>query len=129
MTSLAMMLTCFLDGPPVDAHGDGEVDDVVLLDVPPTVIHVIELSSDSSQHSVSVSFESMTSSALRAAGLQLHATDSDDETAMSTAPLSPARDPTPLHVPERIPEPDSVPFGQPDIAPLVPEPIPVPLDC
>ncbi|MFS7935971.1 hypothetical protein Hanom_Chr05g00409851 [Helianthus anomalus] len=105
------------------------VDDVVVLDVPPPVIPVIELSSDSSLHSVSVPFESMTSSALRATGLQLHATDSDDDTAMSAAPLSPARDPTPLHVLERILEPDSVPFGQPDIAPLIPEPIPAPLDC
>ncbi|MFS7935973.1 hypothetical protein Hanom_Chr05g00409871 [Helianthus anomalus] len=82
MTSLAMTFTCFLDGPSADAHGDGEVDDVVVLNVPPPVIHVIELSSDSSLHSVSVSFESMTSSALRAAGLQLHATDSDDDTAI-----------------------------------------------
>ncbi|KAM0014273.1 hypothetical protein Hdeb2414_s0016g00495781 [Helianthus debilis subsp. tardiflorus] len=58
-----------LDGPPADAQGDGEVDDVVILDVPPPIIPVVELSSESSLHSVSDSFESVTSSALRAAGL------------------------------------------------------------
>ncbi|KAJ0522009.1 hypothetical protein HanRHA438_Chr10g0455251 [Helianthus annuus] len=31
----------FLDGHPADAQGDGEVDDVVVLDVPPLVIPVI----------------------------------------------------------------------------------------
>ncbi|KAJ0722095.1 hypothetical protein HanRHA438_Chr08g0345801 [Helianthus annuus] len=65
---------------------------------------------------------------LVAAGLQLYATDSDDDTAMSAAPLSPALVPTPPHVPEPVPEPDLVPFGQPYIAPLIPEPIPAPLD-
>ncbi|MFS7996832.1 hypothetical protein Hanom_Chr12g01134451 [Helianthus anomalus] len=86
----------FLDGTPADAQGDGEVDDVVVLDVPPPAILVIEISSDSSLHSVADSFESVTSSALRAAGHQLHATDSNDDTAMSAAPSSPVRAPTPL---------------------------------
>ncbi|MFS8024311.1 hypothetical protein Hanom_Chr16g01461751 [Helianthus anomalus] len=61
----------FLDGPPADAHGDGEVDNAIVLEVPPLVIPIIKLSSDSSLHSVSNSFESVTSSAVRAAGLQL----------------------------------------------------------
>ncbi|MFS7899527.1 hypothetical protein Hanom_Chr13g01206081 [Helianthus anomalus] len=117
----------FLDGPPADVQGDGEVEDnVAILDVPPPVIPVVELSSDSSLRSVSDSFESVTSSALQVVGLQLYANDSDDGTVMSIAPLSPARDPTPPHDPETVPEPDPVPFGQHDIAPLIPDPIPAP---
>ncbi|MFS7948731.1 hypothetical protein Hanom_Chr06g00563341 [Helianthus anomalus] len=65
----------FLGDPLVDAQGDGEVDDVVVLEIPPHAIPVIEISSESSLHSVADSFESVTSSALRAAGLQLYATD------------------------------------------------------
>ncbi|MFS7948732.1 hypothetical protein Hanom_Chr06g00563351 [Helianthus anomalus] len=42
---------------------------------------------------------------------------------MSTAPSSLVRVPTPPHVPEHIPDPDPVPFGLPDIAPLIPEPV------
>ncbi|MFS7929513.1 hypothetical protein Hanom_Chr04g00333381 [Helianthus anomalus] len=90
----------------------------------------------------------MPSSSLQAAGLQLNATDSDDDTAMSAAP-SPVRDPTPPHDskpspmldlvpfgqpdvapidPEPVLDPDHVPFGLPDIAPLIPDPIPAPVD-
>ncbi|KAJ0765839.1 hypothetical protein HanPI659440_Chr08g0308311 [Helianthus annuus] len=118
----------FLGDPPVDAQGDGEVDDVVVLEIPPPVIPVIEISSDSSLHSVADSFESVTSSALRAAGFQLYTTDSDDDTAMSAAPSSPVRVPTPPHVLERIPDPDPIPFGLPDVAPLIPEPVIAPFD-
>ncbi|MFS8034200.1 hypothetical protein Hanom_Chr17g01578431 [Helianthus anomalus] len=116
------------DGIPIDDIfcGDGEVDDVVVLDIPPPAIPVIDISSDSSLHSVVDSFESVTSSALRAEGLQLYATDDDD--AMSVAPSSPVRAPTPPHFPERIPDPIPVPFGILDIAPLIPEPITTPLD-
>ncbi|MFS7997806.1 hypothetical protein Hanom_Chr12g01146241 [Helianthus anomalus] len=113
---------------PVPLVGDGEVDDVIVLGVPPPVIVVIELSSNTSPDSVSDSFESVTSSALRAAELQLHATDSDDDTAMSVAPLSIARVHTPPLVLEPVPEPDPVPFGLPDIAPLILEPTPAPFD-
>ncbi|MFS7893602.1 hypothetical protein Hanom_Chr00s001006g01671281 [Helianthus anomalus] len=84
----------FLDGPPANAQGDGEIDDDVVV----------------------------------AAGLQPYATDYDDDTATSIAPLSPARVPTPPHDPEPVPEPYPVPFGQPDVAPLVPEPIHAPID-
>ncbi|MFS7906049.1 hypothetical protein Hanom_Chr01g00054791 [Helianthus anomalus] len=106
--------------------GDREIDDDVVV-VPPPTIPVIELSSDSSLHSVSDSFESVTSSALRAAGLQLYATDSDDDTAMFAA-LSPARpDIAPID-PEPILDPGHVPFGLPDIAPLIPEPVPALFD-
>ncbi|KAJ0716559.1 hypothetical protein HanPI659440_Chr13g0514061 [Helianthus annuus] len=59
----------FLGDPPVDAQGDGEVDDVVVLEIPPPVIPVIEISSYSNLHSVADSFGSVTSSALQAAGL------------------------------------------------------------
>ncbi|MFS7987438.1 hypothetical protein Hanom_Chr11g01022691 [Helianthus anomalus] len=115
----------FVDGPPADAQDNGEIDDDVVV-VPPHAIPVIELSSKSSLHSVLDSFESVSSSALQAAGLQLYATDSDDDTAMSAAPVSPARVPTPPHDPEPDLEPDPVPFSQPDIAPLILDPIPAP---
>ncbi|MFS7912750.1 hypothetical protein Hanom_Chr02g00133541 [Helianthus anomalus] len=109
--------------------GDGEVDDVVVVDVPPPVVPVIDISSVSSLHSVTDSFASVTSSALRAAGLQLYATD-DDNDAMSAAPSSHVRVPTPPHAPDHVPdpEPEPVPFGIPDIAPLIPEHVPAPLD-
>ncbi|MFS7929658.1 hypothetical protein Hanom_Chr04g00335151 [Helianthus anomalus] len=85
----------FVEGPPVDAQGDGEIDkDVVAV----------------STSCCSYSFESVTPSALQMAGLQLFATDSDDDTTMS-ATLSPARDPTPPHDPELAPELAPVPFG------------------
>ncbi|MFS8003678.1 hypothetical protein Hanom_Chr13g01216681 [Helianthus anomalus] len=114
----------FVDGPPADAQGDVEIDDEVVA-VPPPAIPVVEISSDSNLHSVSDSFESVTSSALRPTGLQLYATDSVDNTAMSVAP-SPSRVPTPPHDPEHAPELAPVPFGQPDVAPIDPEPIPDP---
>ncbi|MFS7929577.1 hypothetical protein Hanom_Chr04g00334131 [Helianthus anomalus] len=101
----------FVDGPPANAQGDKEIDDDVVV-VPPPAIPVIELSFDSSLHSASDSFESVTSSALRAVGLQLYATDYDDDTAMSAAP-SPSRVPTPPHDPEPTPELAFVPFGHP----------------
>ncbi|MFS7944955.1 hypothetical protein Hanom_Chr06g00518241 [Helianthus anomalus] len=41
---------------------------------------------------------------------------------MSAAP-SPARDPTRPHDPEHVPEPDPIHFGQPDVAPIDLEPI------
>ncbi|MFS7905369.1 hypothetical protein Hanom_Chr01g00046831 [Helianthus anomalus] len=106
----------FVDCPPVDAQAVGEIDEDVVA-VPPPVIPIIEISSDSSLHSVSDSFESVTSSALQAPGLQLFATDSDNDTAMSTAP-------SPPHDPEHVSEPDPIHFGQPDVAPVDPEPIP-----
>ncbi|MFS8025021.1 hypothetical protein Hanom_Chr16g01470111 [Helianthus anomalus] len=112
----------------VTPMGDGEVDDVVVLDIPPPTIPVFEISSDSSLHSVADSFESVTSSTLQAAGLQLYATDLDDDDAMSTALSSPVRVPTPPHIAEHIPDPDPVPFGLPDIAPLIHVPVPAPLD-
>ncbi|KAJ0525270.1 hypothetical protein HanHA300_Chr09g0310111 [Helianthus annuus] len=113
---------------PVGEQGDGEVDDVIVLDVPPPVVPVIDISSDSSVHSVADSFESVTSSARQAAGLRLYATDDDD--AMSAAPSSPIRAPTPPHVPDHVHDPDPFPdpFGIPFIAPLIPEPVSAPLD-
>ncbi|KAF5759358.1 hypothetical protein HanXRQr2_Chr16g0740291 [Helianthus annuus] len=115
---------------PACEQGDGEVDDVIVLDVPSLMVSVIYISSDSSIHSVADSFESVTSSALQAARLRLYATYDDD--AMSVAPSSPVRAPTPPpvpdYVPDHVPDPDLVPFDIPLIAPLVPEPISAPLD-
>ncbi|KAJ0902820.1 hypothetical protein HanPSC8_Chr08g0341641 [Helianthus annuus] len=111
---------------PAGEQGDGEVDDVIVLDVPSSVVPVIDISSDSSIHSITDSFESVTSSALQAAGLRLYATNDND--AMSVAPSSPARAPTPPpvpdHVPDHVPEPISAPFDLPPIAPVVPQPPP-----
>ncbi|KAM0038038.1 hypothetical protein Hdeb2414_s0013g00410181 [Helianthus debilis subsp. tardiflorus] len=118
----------FLGDHPVDAQGDAEVDDVVVLDKPPPAIPVIDISSDSSLHSVADSFESVTSSALQAAGLQLYASDLDDDDAMSATTSSPVQVHTPPHIPDHIPGPDPVPFSIPDVAPLIPEPISAPLD-
>uniref|UniRef100_A0A251U2A0 Uncharacterized protein n=1 Tax=Helianthus annuus TaxID=4232 RepID=A0A251U2A0_HELAN len=131
----------FVDGPPDDAHGDGELDEDVVA-IPLLEIPVIELSSDSSLHSVSDSFESVTSSALHAVGLRCYAADSDDDTAMSTAPppphnLEPGLEPDFVPVdqpdvapadPEPLPDHDPIPFGIPDIAPLIPDPVPAPVD-
>ncbi|MFS7926182.1 hypothetical protein Hanom_Chr04g00293961 [Helianthus anomalus] len=102
-------------------HPDGEHTVTPILDVVPPVldenvvaiplleIHVIELSSDTSLHSVSDSFEYVTYAALQTTGLQLFATDSDGNTIMS-ATLSPARDPSPPHDPEPAPKLAPVPL-------------------
>ncbi|KAM0044842.1 hypothetical protein Hdeb2414_s0010g00357981 [Helianthus debilis subsp. tardiflorus] len=121
--------------------GDGEIDKDVVA-IPPPEIPVIELSSDSSLHSVSDSFESVTSSALQAVGLRRYATDSDDDTAMSAAPspphdLEPGLEPDFVPAdqpdvapadPEPMPDHDPIPFGITDIAPLIPDPVPAPID-
>ncbi|KAJ0796269.1 hypothetical protein HanPI659440_Chr04g0160261 [Helianthus annuus] len=57
----------FMGDHPAGEQGDGEVDDVVVVDVPPPVVPVTDISSDSSLHSIADSFESVTSSALQAA--------------------------------------------------------------
>ncbi|MFS7919008.1 hypothetical protein Hanom_Chr03g00207931 [Helianthus anomalus] len=54
----------FMGDHPAGKQGDGELDDVVSLDIPPPVVPVIDISSDSSIHSVADSFEYVTSSAL-----------------------------------------------------------------
>ncbi|MFS7928843.1 hypothetical protein Hanom_Chr04g00325551 [Helianthus anomalus] len=54
----------FVGEHPVDDQGDGEVDDFVVLDIPPPVVPVIDISSNSDVHSVADSFVSVTSSAL-----------------------------------------------------------------
>ncbi|KAJ0810163.1 hypothetical protein HanPI659440_Chr01g0023581 [Helianthus annuus] len=109
----------FADDHPAGKQGDGEVDDYIVLDVPSPVVSVIEISSDSSIHSVAESFESVTSSALQAAGLQLYATDLDDEDTVSTTPSSPVRAPTPPPVLDHVPDLVPVPFGLPPVAQLV----------
>ncbi|MFS8002466.1 hypothetical protein Hanom_Chr13g01202391 [Helianthus anomalus] len=54
----------FVDGPPDDAHGDGELDEDIVA-IPLLGIPVIEICSDSSLHYVPDSFESVSSSALQ----------------------------------------------------------------
>ncbi|KAF5817931.1 hypothetical protein HanXRQr2_Chr02g0058801 [Helianthus annuus] len=83
-------LDIFVGDHPVGDQGDGEVDDVAILDIPSPVISVIDISSDSDLHSVADSFESVTSSALHVAGVRAYATDLDDEDAMSAAPPLPS---------------------------------------
>ncbi|MFS7947365.1 hypothetical protein Hanom_Chr06g00547451 [Helianthus anomalus] len=112
----------FVGNHPTGEQGDGEVDDVIVLDVPSLVVSVIDISSDSSIHSVADSYESVTSSALQAAGLRLYATDDDD--AMSAAASSPVREPTPPPTPDHVPDPDLDPSGVPPVALLVPQPPP-----
>ncbi|MFS7947102.1 hypothetical protein Hanom_Chr06g00544151 [Helianthus anomalus] len=137
----------FVYGPPDDAHGDGELDKDVVA-TPPLEIPVIDISSDSILHSVSDSFNSVSSSALQAVRLRRCATDSDDDTAMLAAPSPPhdpeldleqdfvpvdqpdaaPADPEPMPDPEPLPDHDPIPFGIPDIAPLIPDPIPTHVD-
>ncbi|KAF5782437.1 hypothetical protein HanRHA438_Chr11g0508471 [Helianthus annuus] len=111
---------------PVGDQGDGVLDDVIVLDIPSPVVSIIDISSNSSMHSVADSFESVTSLALQAKGLRLYATDLDDEDTMSTTPSSPVRAPTPPPVPDHVHDPVPGPFDIPLIAPLVPEPISAP---
>ncbi|XP_021986357.1 histone-lysine N-methyltransferase SETD1B-like [Helianthus annuus] len=142
----------FIDGPPDDAQGDGVlVEDVIV--VPLVEISIIEVSSD---HSVPDSFESVSSTALHAVGLRHYAPNTDDDTAMSAAPIPPhdvepglehdfipvdqpidapadpelvPADPEPIiPAPEPLPDQDPVPFGIPVVAPLIPDPIPAPTD-
>ncbi|KAJ0681478.1 hypothetical protein HanPI659440_Chr16g0636431 [Helianthus annuus] len=107
-----------VDGPFDDAHGDEGLDEntvtILLFKIP-----VVEISSDTSLHPVSDSFESVTSSALQTVGLQRH---SDEETAMSAAPIPPydleldfisvdqpvdvPADPEPILAPEHLPDHD-----------------------
>ncbi|KAM0064180.1 hypothetical protein Hdeb2414_s0003g00099841 [Helianthus debilis subsp. tardiflorus] len=112
----------FVGDHPVGDRGDGEVDDVVVLDIPSPNISVIDISSDSDLHSVADFFESVTSSALQAAGLRAYATDLDDEDAMSAAPPSPVRAPTPPPVHDPVLDPISPPLDLPPIAPVVSQP-------
>ncbi|MFS7996447.1 hypothetical protein Hanom_Chr12g01130111 [Helianthus anomalus] len=118
----------FMGNHPVDDQGDGVVNDVVVLDIPSPAVSVIDISSDSSVHYVADSFESVTSSALQAVGLRLHATGLDDEDAMSATPSSPVRAPTPPpvpdHVPDHVPKPVLAPLDLPPITPVVSQPQP-----
>ncbi|MFS7905184.1 hypothetical protein Hanom_Chr01g00044731 [Helianthus anomalus] len=54
----------FVDGPPDDAHDAGKLDENVVA-IPHLEIHAIKLSSDTILHSVSDSFESVTSATLQ----------------------------------------------------------------
>ncbi|MFS8024114.1 hypothetical protein Hanom_Chr16g01459431 [Helianthus anomalus] len=85
-----------------DDLGDGEVFDIAILDVASPVVSVIDISSDSDHNSVVNSFESVTFSALLAAGLGACPTDDDDD-AMSVAPSSPVHIPTPTDTPPHTP--------------------------
>ncbi|MFS7905536.1 hypothetical protein Hanom_Chr01g00048831 [Helianthus anomalus] len=67
--------------------GDDEVYDIAILDIPSPVVYVVDISSDSDPDSVAVSFESMTSSALLAAGVRAYPTDDDDDALSVALPL------------------------------------------
>ncbi|MFS7967893.1 hypothetical protein Hanom_Chr09g00791151 [Helianthus anomalus] len=126
-----------VDGPFEDSHGDEKLDEDVAA-IPLLEIPVIDISSDTSLHFFSDSFESVTSSALQAVGLQRYATDSDEETAMSVAPIPPhdlepdfvpIDQPDVAHAdPEPLPDHDPIPIGIHDITPLIPDPVPAPID-
>ncbi|MFS7967695.1 hypothetical protein Hanom_Chr09g00788761 [Helianthus anomalus] len=103
-----------LDHPEGD-QGDGEVEDVVILDIPSPVISVIDISSDSDLHSVADSFECVTSSALHVAGVRAYPTDLDDDDAMSATPSSPVRATTPPPVHDHIPDLVSAPLDLPPL--------------
>ncbi|MFS8019223.1 hypothetical protein Hanom_Chr15g01401301 [Helianthus anomalus] len=72
---------------PDDELGNGEVSDIAILDVPSPVVSVVDNSSDSYPDSDNESFELVTSSALRVAGLEAYPTDDDD--AISVVPATP----------------------------------------
>ncbi|MFS7906404.1 hypothetical protein Hanom_Chr01g00058791 [Helianthus anomalus] len=78
--------------------------DIAMLDVATPVVSVIDISSNSDLESDADSFESETSSALQAAGLEAYATDDDDDV-VSVAPAIlvhvPTPTGTPLHTPVR----------------------------
>ena len=73
-------------------------------------IPIIKLSSDSSIHSISDSFESATFTTLLTGRLLLFAPDTDDDAALTTA-LTLAQDHIPSHSPGPAPEAAPVPCG------------------
>ncbi|KAJ0434915.1 hypothetical protein HanIR_Chr17g0887351 [Helianthus annuus] len=130
-----------VDGPFDDAHGAERLDEDTVT-IPVFEIPGFEISPDTSLHPVSDSFESVTSSALQAVGLRRHATGSDDDIAMS-ATLSPLHELRPGLKPDLVPDDqrvgapadpkplpdrDPIPFGIPDIAPLIPDLAPTTID-
>ncbi|MFS7935831.1 hypothetical protein Hanom_Chr05g00408131 [Helianthus anomalus] len=99
-----------------DDLGDGEVYDITILDIPSPVVSVVDIPSDSDLDSVANSFESVTSSALLAAGVRAYPTN-DNEDVMSVAPSSPIRVPTPPHTHDHIPDPVSALVNPLPVAP------------
>ncbi|MFS7928881.1 hypothetical protein Hanom_Chr04g00326021 [Helianthus anomalus] len=104
------------DDHPDDDQGDGEVDDIAILDIHSPIVSNIDISSDSDPDVVVDSFESVTPSALLAAGVRAYPTDDEDD-AMSVAPSSPLRVPTPPHAHDHIPDPISAPIDLPPVTP------------
>ncbi|KAJ0600112.1 hypothetical protein HanRHA438_Chr03g0114361 [Helianthus annuus] len=86
---------------PDDDLGNGEVFDIAILDVASPVVSVIDISFYSDLESDADSFESVTSSILRAAGLEAYPTDDDD--VVSIAPATPVRVLTPAGTPPHTP--------------------------
>ncbi|KAM0038052.1 hypothetical protein Hdeb2414_s0013g00410361 [Helianthus debilis subsp. tardiflorus] len=80
-----------------DDLGDGEVFDIAILDVASPVVSVIDISFDSDPDSDADSLESVTSSALRAAGLEAYPANDDD--AMLAALATPTLVSTPTDTP------------------------------
>ncbi|MFS7977182.1 hypothetical protein Hanom_Chr10g00901101 [Helianthus anomalus] len=98
---------------PDDDLGDGEVFDIAILNVSSPVVSVIDISSDSDHDSVADTFELVTSSTLRAAGLEAYPTDDD---AISDAPATPTPIPTPTDTPPHTPTHDTRDrFSQPPV--------------
>ncbi|MFS7964538.1 hypothetical protein Hanom_Chr08g00751521 [Helianthus anomalus] len=91
-----------VDGPFDDTHDDERLDEDTVT-IPLLEIPVVEISPDTSLHSVPDSFEFVTSSALQ-------------------APVDVPADPKPL------PNHDPIPFDIPDIAPLIPDLAPSTID-
>ncbi|KAM0036436.1 hypothetical protein Hdeb2414_s0014g00426371 [Helianthus debilis subsp. tardiflorus] len=85
---------------PDDDLGDGEVFDISILYVASPVVSAIDISSDSDPDSDVDSSESVTSSALRVAGLEAYPTDDD---AMSVALATPVHVLTPGDTPPHTP--------------------------
>ncbi|MFS7996871.1 hypothetical protein Hanom_Chr12g01134981 [Helianthus anomalus] len=86
---------------PSDDLGDGEVFNIAILYVATPVVSVIDISSDFGLESDADSFESVTSFALRVAGLEAYPTDDDD--VVSVAPATTVRVPTPTGTPPHTP--------------------------
>ncbi|KAJ0752152.1 hypothetical protein HanPI659440_Chr09g0321091 [Helianthus annuus] len=99
-----------------DDLGDGEVYNIIILDVASPVVSVVDISSDSDPDSVADSFKSVTSSALLATGARAYPTENDED-AMSVAPSSPINVPTPPYTPDHILAPVTAPVDSPLVAP------------
>ncbi|XP_022004395.1 myb-related transcription factor, partner of profilin-like [Helianthus annuus] len=102
-----------------DDLGDGDVYDVVILDIASPVVSVIDISSDADTDSYASSYASVTSSALQALGLQRNA-DLELDDVLPDEPVVP----TPNHIASILPQTDHTdeagPSGHAHIPPSEP---------